>query len=255
MEREALARQLRALGVREGAVLLVHTSYRAVRPVTGGPAALIDALRHAVGPRGTVAMPSWGDDDSRPFEPATTPVAADLGVTAELFRRLPDTKRSDHPFAFAAAGPDAERIVADPLPTPPHGLASPVGRVHQLDGQVLLLGVGHDADTTIHLGEALAGVPYQVPKHCTVLTQGRAVRIEYTETDHCCERFALADTWLRERGLQREGVVGRARARLAASRDIVAVVRERLAQDPLIFLHQPDAGCAECAAARLTVPA
>lgn len=253
MERDALARQLRALGVRDGAVLLVHTSYRAVRPVTGGPAALIDALRDAVGSRGTVVMPSWGDDDSSPFDPAATPAAADLGVTAELFRRLPDAKRSDHPFAFAAAGRDAERIVADPLPTPPHGPASPVGRVHELDGQVLLLGAGHDANTTIHLAEALAAVPYNVPKHCTVLAQGRAVRVDYTETDHCCERFALADEWLRERALQREGIVGRARARLAASRDIVAVVRDRLARDPLIFLHGPDQGCAECDAARLTV--
>ena len=254
MEREALARQLRALGVREGAVLLVHTSYRGVRPVTGGPAALIDALRDAVGRRGTVVMPSWGDDDSTPFEPASTPAAADLGVTAETFRRLPDAKRSSHPFAFAAAGPEAERIVGDPLPLPPHGLASPVGRVYELDGQVLLLGVGHDANTTIHLAEALADVPYHMPKHCTVLVQGRAIRIDYTETDHCCERFALADEWLRERGLQREGIVGRGQARLAASRDIVTVVHEQLVRDPLIFLHDPGQGCAECDAARVTVP-
>jgi aminoglycoside N3'-acetyltransferase len=122
-----------------------------------------------------------------------------------------------------------------------------------LDGQVLLLGVGHDADTTLHLAELLAGVPYRVARHCTVLVDGKPERVDYGENDHCCERFALADDWLRERGLQREGPVGRAHARLARARDIVAVALERLGRDPLVFLHPPAAGCAECDAARRSI--
>lgn len=54
----ALVEQLRALSVRPGGVLLVHTSYRAVRPVEGGPAGLIDALCAALTPGGTLVMPS-----------------------------------------------------------------------------------------------------------------------------------------------------------------------------------------------------
>lgn len=78
---------------------------------------------------------------------------------------------------------------------------SPVGRVRDLDGQVLLLGVGHDANTTLHLAELLAGVPYRTSKYCTILQNGRPVRIDYGENDHCCQRFALADEWLRSGGL------------------------------------------------------
>jgi aminoglycoside N3'-acetyltransferase len=119
--------------------------------------------------------------------------------------------------------------------------------VHELDGQVLLLGVGHDSNTTLHLAELLAGVPYRVPHHCTVLgPDGRPIRIEYGENDHCCERFTLADDWLRARGLQRERRVGHAHARLVRSRDIVAVAREHLARDPLVFLHARGSGCADC---------
>ena len=178
MQQSELTRQLRELGVRPGEVLLVHMSYRAVRPVDGGPAGVIEALSSAVGTEGTIVMPSWGDDDEIPFDPARTPVAADLGIVAELFRRRPGVRRSEHPFAFAALGPHAATVTADRLPRPPHGPESPVGRVHDLDGRVLLLGVGHDADTTIHLAEAIAGVPYQVPKHCTILEAGRTVRVE-----------------------------------------------------------------------------
>jgi aminoglycoside 3-N-acetyltransferase len=240
-----LANQLRALGVDRGGVLLVHTSFRAVRPVEAGPRGVIDALRAVLGPIGTLVMPSWTGDEDEPFDPTTTPASPDLGVVADTFWRMPGVRRSNHAFAFAAAGPAAERITSDPLPLPPHRLESPVGRVHELDGQVLLLGVGHDADTTLHLAELLAGVPYRVAKHCTVLENGRPVRIDYGENDHCCQRFALADDWLRERGLQREGLVGNAHARLLRSRDIVSVAREQLTRDPLLFLHARGE-CAEC---------
>jgi aminoglycoside N3'-acetyltransferase len=248
--RDEVVDQLRALGVEEGGVLLVHTSFRAVRPVAGGPRGLIDALRAALGPGGTLVMPSWTGDDDTPFDPAATAASADLGVVADTFWRMPGAARSDHPFAFAALGPRAAEITADPLPLPPHVPASPVGRVHDLDGQVLLLGVGHDADTTLHLAELLAGVPYRQPKHVTVLRDFAAVRVEYGENDHCGERFAMADGWLRERGLQAEGPVGHAPARLFRAREVVRVTQEKLAEDRFLFLHPPDAGCEECDCAR-----
>jgi aminoglycoside N3'-acetyltransferase len=251
--RAEVADQLRTLGVEKGGILLVHTSFRATRPVQEGPVGLIEALRDALGPQGTLVMPSWSGDDEAPFDPLTTPAEPSLGVVAEIFWRLPGVRRSDHAQAFAAAGPNAARITAGPLPLPPHIPESPVGRVHDLDGQVLLLGVGHDADTTLHLAELLAGVPYRVPRYCTVLQDGRPVRIEYEENDHCCERFALADEWLRGRGLQSEGRVGQAHARLARARDIVAVAREHLARDLLLFLHPPDVGCEDCERARKRV--
>src|SRR5262249_52301302 len=87
--------QLRALGGREGGVLLVHTSFRAVRPIEGGPLGLIAALRTAVGPSGTLVMPSMTDGESV-FDPKTTPTQA-MGITAELFWRQPGVVRSTHP--------------------------------------------------------------------------------------------------------------------------------------------------------------
>jgi len=248
-----IAAQLRALGVEAGDVLLLHCSFRAVRPVEDGPAGLLAALRDALGPEGTLVMPSWTGDDESLFDPATTPAAADLGIVAETFRRQPGVLRSDHPFAFAAEGPAAARLLADPLCLPPHQPESPIGRLWEMNAQVLLLGVGHDANTSLHLAEILAGVPYRVPHHCTVLRDGRPQRIAYGENDHCCARFALADGWLRAAGLQAEGRVGRAWARLARARDIVALAREQLATDPLLFLHPAGAGCAECDAARGSV--
>ena len=161
------------------------------------------------------------------------------------------------PAAFAAIGPRAAEITAPHPVDIPHGPDSPPGRVHALDGQVLLLGVGHDADTTIHLGELLAGVRYRRRAHATILRDGRPLRVEYGENDSCCARFALVDGWLEAEGgrtLQRRGTVGHAEARLARSRDIVAAVTARLRQDETTFLHPPGVD-AECDEARASLPA
>lgn len=250
LSRAEVANQLWSIGVEEGGVLLVHTSFRAIRPVEGGPLGLIEALRDALGPNGTLVMPSWSGDDDEAFDPLTSPASPSLGVVADTFWRLPGVLRSNHVHAFAAAGAEAARITADPLPLPPHIPESPVGRVHDLDGQVLLLGVDHDADTTLHLAELLAGIPYRVPRYFTALREGRPVHIDYEENDHCCTRFALADEWLRARGLQSEGRVGHAHARLARARDIVGVARKHLADDLLVLLHPASVGCGECDEAR-----
>ena len=252
---DSLVEQLRALGVVEGGVLLVHTSFRAVRPVDGGPRGLIDALLRTLGPRGTLVMPSWPEDADVLFDPNVTEAASDLGVVAQEFWRLPGVRRTFHVQAFAAVGSQARHILRDPLPLPPHIPESPVGRVHQLDGQVLLLGVNHDADTTIHLAELIAGVPYGLPHSCMAMVDGHPTRIEYLENDHCCERFKLVDGWLREAGVQSEGRVGNAMARLIRSRDIVQAVVPRLERQPLLFLHDADAGCPDCDSARASVGA
>jgi aminoglycoside N3'-acetyltransferase len=117
----------------------------------------------------------------------------------------------------------------------------------------LLLGCGHDANTTLHLAEIVGGARYRVPRHCTVSKDGRAVRIDYGENDHCCERFALADEWLRFRGLQSEGRVGHAHARLMRSQDVVRVAVDNLKRDPLVFLHPASTGCDQCDAARASL--
>jgi aminoglycoside N3'-acetyltransferase len=79
------------------------------------------------------------------------------------------------------------------------------------------------------------------------------VRVEYLEVDHCCERFALMDDWLRANGRQKEGLVGRAEARLIRSRDIVDTATARLADDETVFLH-PLGIDEECDEARASIP-
>ncbi len=231
-----LTQQLLELGVQPGGVLLIHTSFSKVRPIEGGPVGMIDALRTVLGPKGTLVMPSMSYDDEHVFD-KTKSHCAEMGIVADTFWRLPGVLRSDNNHAFAAIGPLAEKILAPHPIDLPHGLNSPVGRVYELDGQVLLLGVDHTSDTTIHLCESLSGVRYRRDKYLTILKDGKPTRFEYREIDHCCENFAFVDGWLDERGLQKRGKVGNADARLIRSRDIVEVVTERLQENETVFLH------------------
>ncbi|AGC46349.1 aminoglycoside n3'-acetyltransferase-like protein [Myxococcus stipitatus DSM 14675] len=249
-----MVEQLQSLGVREGGVLLVHTSFKAVRPVEGGPLGLIGALRAALGPRGTLVMPTMTGGDTV-FDPATTPTEG-MGITAELFWRQPGVTRSTHPGgSFAAEGPHAADICRPQPLSPPHGPDSPVGRVHDLGGQILLLGVSHGENTTLHMAEALARVPYSVSHPCIVEVDGVASTVMIAETDHCCSRFPLADDWLRARNLQREGTVGHAHARLCDARPLVDVAVKQLTAEPLTFLCPQDTGCEQCDQARLSIGA
>lgn len=244
-------RQLAALGVERGGVLLVHAAFSRISPVEGGPHGLIAALLAALAPAGTLVMPSMCDDDDIPFDRASASCRA-LGVVADSFWRMPGVLRSDNPHAFAACGPLAERITAPHPIDIPHGIDSPPGRVYQLDGQILLLGVGHDSSTSVHVAEHLARVRYRLPKYATVMRHGRPRRYEYGETDHCCERFALLDQWLGQ--AQRRGIVGRAEARLVRSRDAVDTALERLREDETVFLHPAGGACRECNEARASLP-
>lgn len=252
ISRKELVRQLLALGVVPSGVLLVHCAFSQVKPVEDGAEGLIAALQTALGPSGTLVMPSMSDDDDHPFDPKATPCHG-MGIVAQTFWQLPGVLRSDSPHAFAAYGPAAAQVTAPHPVDVPHGLDSPVGRVYELDGQVLLLGAAHDANTTIHLAEYMAGVRYRRKKYAYILDHGRLVRFDYAEIDQCCENFNLVDGWLDKKNLQRKGKIGHAQARLIRSHDIVDLVTEKLRLDETIFLHPPGFDD-ECDDARASLP-
>jgi aminoglycoside 3-N-acetyltransferase len=213
---ERIADDLVDLGVSGDGVLVVHTAFSAFGGRAGAPADLIAGLRMAAGPHGTVVMPSMRGMD----------------VVADTFWRMPGVIRSDSPHAFASIGPHAAEITAPHPIDVPHGLDSPVGRAFDLDAEVLLLGIGHDANTTVHLAETVAGVRYKL--------------------DHCCANFALLDSWLEARGHQQRGFIGDAPARLISARDVVATALDQLRENEVIFLH-PRGVCVECDEARASM--
>ncbi|MNW26921.1 SPBc2 prophage-derived aminoglycoside N(3')-acetyltransferase-like protein YokD [compost metagenome] len=171
-----LVRSLRDMGIREGMTLLVHTSLRSFgRYIPGAASTVITALRLVLGPQGTLVMPTqssdltdpatWQDPPADPrwwdlireempaYDPYLT-VTNGMGRVAELFRLLPGVIRSMHPqLSFAAQGPLAEALLAEHSLDFALGEASPLARLYEADAYVLLLGCGHDSNTSFHLAE------------------------------------------------------------------------------------------------------
>lgn len=240
----SLAVELRDLGVAPGDTLLVHSSLSAIGYVAGGAPAVVDALMAVLTERGTLVMPThttqytdpeyWEnppvpDDwvetirETRPaYRLEVTPTRG-MGAIAECFRSYPDVLRSEHPiYSFAAWGADADEIVGDHGFDRGLGENSPLARVYDHDGDVLLLGVDHDRNTSLHLAEYRTNLEVEkVVSEAPVLEDGQrtAVQIEDIETDS--DDFAeLGADFENDVGIT-EGAVGAATAKLIAQRAIV----------------------------------
>ena len=185
-------------------------------------------------PEGTLVMPSMTADDDHPFDPRATCIG--MGIVAQTFWQLPGVLRSDSPHASPRL---ARRL---PVSPPRHRwmsrilIDSPVGRVYELDGQVLLLGVDHTANTTIHLGEYMRRARYRRKKYVTLLKEGRLSRFDYTEIDHCCQNFSLVDGWLLKEG-SAAGLVAAWRRGWSDRDDVIRVVTEKFNRTRPSFIH------------------
>lgn len=246
LTRPTLAAQLRDCGLQQGQCILVHSSLRRLGWVAGGPVTVIEALLDVLGATGTLMMPTHTADNTDPanwcappvppawwpilrehlpaYDPARTPTRG-MGCIAEAFRCWPGAVRSHHPIgSFAALGPHAQRLTADhDSLAAMFGEESPIARLYELDGFVLLLGVGHDCNTSLHLAEHRASWPSK----CT-LREGTAVQVHgirqwvsfemlKLETDDFID---LGSAYEAKHGIQ-PFRVGQAEARLLKQRPMV----------------------------------
>lgn len=172
------AADVRRIGVGTGDVVMAHASVRAVGPLINGPDTLAAALLEAIGPSGTLVVATdWEapyqdllDDDGRvpdpwrehvpPFDPQTSRAMRENGVLAEFVRTTPGALRSGNPnCSVTAIGARAEWLTADQPLDYGYGPGSPLAKLAEVGGKVLMIGAPFDTMTLLHHAEHLAKVP------------------------------------------------------------------------------------------------
>lgn len=201
--RLSIATEISNAGITSGATILVHSSLSSLGWVSGGAVAVIQSLMDVITPEGTLVMPEHSGDLSDPanwhhppvpeswwtiiresmpaYYPAYTP-SWGMGTIPEVFRTMPGVIRSDHPeVSFAAWGKHASFITSNHSLAYSLGENSPLARIYDLNGKVLLLGVGFENNTSFHLSEVRAHGSSTVKQGAPMMVNGERKWVEYTD--------------------------------------------------------------------------
>ena len=238
-------RVFHSLGLEKGHTLMVHASLSKFGYVCGGAQTVIEALLETVGEEGTVMMPtqSWKNLDPEDgvhwdvaeeywqmirdhwpaYDKRITPTNT-MGSVAEMFRSWPGAVRSDHPARSVAAwGKHAEYLVSGHDFSNIFGDGSPIGKLYELDGDVLLLGVGYDKNTSLHLADTRAAYPgkHNCVEHSAIMENEKRVWKAYETLFVDGEDFEQIGTAFEQACTVRHGKLGNAELRLMKQRELV----------------------------------
>jgi len=244
------------VGLVSGDNVIVHSSFRSLGPVAGGPETVVQALLDVIGPDGNLMLPTFNYSHPAPtpyYDPRETPCRT--GIIPEMGRKWAEAVRSLHPtHSVAVIGPDAEELTKDHLKVRTMGIGSPIDKLAKRDGKILLIGVGHTTNSTIHIGEEYAGVPkapYQwgcpVVKIC--LPDGEIIEHQLDDSPSCSLAFGAVEYFLRDKGQIRDYLEGPVRPQLMRGQDVIDAVCEIFKCKPDILLCT-DPACLPCVGAR-----
>jgi aminoglycoside 3-N-acetyltransferase len=232
---ESLTADLCTLGVEPGDVIMVHSSLRAIGPIEGRAGGLVSALLASVGKEGSLmSYVDFQPTQDRPyFDPTQSTARPDYGVFAEILRTWPGAVRSLNPGAsMAAIGAKAEWLCANHPLDYGYGPGSPLDKLTQVGGKILLLGSDWDQVTILHFAEHVAPLPGKrvVRRTYEILDQGgsrKSQQIEEFDTSNPVLNTMPKDVFRQiisefiKQGRSKSGTVGRAVSQLIPAKQLV----------------------------------
>lgn len=241
----SLKGDFKRLGLSKGMTVIVHASLRSFGWVCGGPVSVILALEEVLGSEGTLVMPSHSYDVSDPanwenppvpsawierirnemplFHKDLTPTTS-MGKIAETFRKQDGVVRSSHPSSsFCARGRHKDYIVQDDKLDFSQNEQSPLGRLYELGGYILLIGVAHEKNTSLHLAEYKADYSGKkiIQEGYPCMENGKRVWKTASDIAYKSDDFPLIGYEYEAGGKVKKGYAGKALCRLIDQRDFV----------------------------------
>ena len=242
---DSLIKDFKRIGLKKGDIILVHSSLSKLGWTVGGPVTVIKALQSVITEEGTIIMPSFTTENSNPvlwhypavpedwwqiikdkqpaFNSKYSPTRS-MGKIAETFRNFPGVLRSDHPQeSFCAWGKFADFITNEHRVYPVFGNDCPLSKIYKLNGKVVLLGVNHGNNTSLHLAEFRAKIPNQ-PKEiqgAAMIVNGKREWVEWEDLIYDDGDFVTVGEAFEKFINYKPGKVGQATCKLLAQHELI----------------------------------
>ncbi len=241
----SLVKDFEKLGLVAGDIVIVHSSMSKIGWIAGTSVAVVNALMEVLTLEGTLVMPTMTSDNTDPENWKNPPVPDEwkqtirenmpaynpkystsrgMGRVAETFRNYPGVLRSSHPqSSFAAWGKHKQEICGEHLLTPCFGENSPIEHLYNLDGKILLLGVDHQNNTSLHYAECKANFtnkPMQ-KQGAALFEDGKRVWKSFEDLDYDDEDFPQIGTDFEKAHKISQGKIGQADSKLIEIKELI----------------------------------
>ena len=243
---EKLVEGFRALGVKEGDTLLVHSSYKSFGEVDGGPETVVRALEAALSTEGTLIMPTFNFDFNKGVPWDVRKTRSKMGALTEIVRMDPRAKRVFHPFySFAILGKHAEMLGSLRYKSA-YERNSVFGKLRDLDGKIMVIGLSYNNSMTFfHHIEQMEGVDYRFLKQFTGEVTDENGNT-YTDTFEMLVRdidkgvLTMVDPMgalMEEHGVIQSAKIGEADVKLMKANEVYEFTAREMKRDPHLLYY------------------
>ena len=155
-------------GIKKNDIVLVHSSLGRIGYVENGPDDVIDALLEVIGKNGLLVMPGFSEPKydknikMHVFDLQNTPTYT--GIIPETFRKRKGVVRSISPtHSLCALGKKAKELIKNHENCDnPFAMNGPFGKLYEWNAKMLLIGVDHFANSSLHIVEDMSDFPVKV---------------------------------------------------------------------------------------------
>lgn len=245
-----LVDDLLAIGLKKGDSLMIHSSYKSMGGLEGGIETFLEAVLSVLGESGTLISPTFTfravSVDNPVFDYVNTPSCT--GAINEFIRHLPYAKRSIHPtHSCTVIGKKTDYYVnGHELDRTPVGENSPVRKLMEDGGKILMLGCGLGPNSSLHGVEEMAKVPYVLPKSpspYTIILPDKTYTIDYYRhhivQNGFLQRYGRLERLIDDSFVKRAPIHG-ANSYLIDAPWLWKVGVEALSKDPYFFVEKKE---------------
>lgn len=241
--------KLRGLGLQNGDIVLVHSSYKSFGVVEGGPQTIIDAILNVIGEEGTLVVPTFtfsfcdqfNSTGKGYFNVNTTP--SEMGILTEVVRNMPKSKRSVNPIYSVAVHGKLVNELASVDDKNVFGKDSIFGKLHKLNGKIMINGLGYnDSWTFVHYIEEMEGCNYRYHKNFSgkIIVDNREYEDTFIMRVRDVENGVVTNVdpmgkMLEERGIVSFMQIGQSTVKLFGTQDAYRITASEMKKNPKLL--------------------